>query len=45
MEVLEQPGVPPLFNIMAIRDQHHANISKQRMLLAGVDIAPPHGTA
>ena len=32
--VLEQPGVgTPALNVMAIRDQRHANVSKQRTLL------------
>ena len=46
-EVLEQPEQPggrtPAFNVMAIRGQRHAN-SKQRTLLADVDVAPPNGT-
>ena len=44
MEVLEQPrGRTPVVNIKAIRD-HHANISKQRTLLADVDVALPQAT-
>ena len=40
-EGLEQPrGGTPALN-MAIRDQRHANVSKQRTLLAGVDVSPP----
>ena len=45
-EVLEQPrGGTPALNIMRIRDQRLPNVSKQRTLLADVDVAPPHGTA
>ena len=45
-EVLEQPGGGnPVFNVMLIHDQSHANVSKQRTLLADVDVAPPHGAA
>ena len=45
-EVLEQPGGgTPAFNVIAIRDQRHANDSKQTTLLTDVDVAPPHGTA
>ena len=45
-EVLEQPGGgTPVINVMAIRDQRHANINKQRKLLADTAIAPPHGLA
>ena len=45
MEVLEQPEAElPALNIMAIRDQHHTNVSKPRMLLDDVDVAPPQGT-
>ena len=41
-EVLEQPrGGTPALKIMAIRDQRHENVSKQRMLLTDVDVAPP----
>ena len=45
-EVLEQPesGTPMLY-VMAIRDQLHENVSKQRTLLIDGDIAPPHGMA
>ena len=43
--VLEQPGGgTPALNIMAIRDQRHANVSKHRTLLAVVNVAPTHGT-
>ena len=46
MEVLEQPeGGTPALNIMAIRDQCHANVSKQRTLLADANVAPHHGLA
>ena len=45
-KVLEQPGDgTPALNVMAIRDQRHANVSKQRMLLADADVAPHHGLA
>ena len=45
-EISEQPrGGTPALNVKAIRDRHHANISKQRKLLADVDFAPPHGVA
>ena len=45
-EVLEQPeGGTPALNVMAIRDQRHANVSKQRALLADTDVAPHHGSA
>ena len=44
--VLEQPGGgTPALNVMAIRDQRHANVSKQRTLLADAAIAPHHGSA
>ena len=43
-EVLEQPGGGTPVNVVAIRDQCHAKVSKQRMLLADVDVAPPHAT-
>ena len=44
--VSEQPrgGIPAL-NVMAIRDQRHANVSKQRTLLVDLDVALPHGAA
>ena len=46
MEVLEQPGGGiPALNVMEIRDQRYANVSKQRMLLADADVAPHHGSA
>ena len=42
-EGLEQPeGGTPVLKVMAIRDQRRANVSKQRTLLADVDVAPPH---
>ena len=42
MDLLEQPrGGTPVLNVMTICDQRHANISKQTMLLADVDIARP----
>ena len=45
-EVLEQPGGgTPALNVIAIRDQRHANVSKQRTLLADSDVAPHHGSA
>ena len=45
-EVSEQPrGGTPALNVKAIRDRRHANVSKQRTLLADVDVAPPHGVA
>ena len=45
-EVLEQPGGgTPAINVMAIRDQRHTNVSKQRTLLADADVAPRHGSA
>ena len=45
-EVPEQPrGGTHALNVKAIRDRRHANVSKQRTLLADVDIAPPHGVA
>ena len=41
-EVLEQPrGGTPTLNVMALRDQLDANVSKQRTLLADIDFAPP----
>ena len=30
-------------NVIAIRDGRHTNVSKQTMLLAGVDVPPPCG--
>ena len=46
MEVSEQPrGETPALNVMAIRDQRHANVSKQRTLLVDVDVTPPQGAA
>ena len=45
-EVLEQPIVgPPALNVMAKRDRGRTNVSKQRTLLADVDVAPADGTA
>ena len=45
-EVLEPPGGgTPAPNVMAIHDQRHANVSKQRTLLADADVAPHHGSA
>ena len=45
-EVLEQPGGGTLaLNVMVVYDQRHANVSKQRTLLADADVAPPHGSA
>ena len=38
-------GGTPALNVMAIRDQRHANVSKQRTLLADADVAPHHGSA
>ena len=43
-EVLEQQrGVTLALNVVAIRDQRHANGSKQRTLLADVDVPTPQG--
>ena len=45
-EVLEQlGGGTPALNVIAIRDQRHANVSKQRRLLADAHVAPHHGSA
>ena len=45
-EVLEQPGGgATALNVMAIRVQRHANVSKQRTLLADADVALHHGWA
>ena len=41
-EVLEQPGGG---GAELSRDQRHANVSKQRTLLADADVAPNHGSA
>ena len=38
-------GDTPALNVIAIRDQRHANVSKQRTLLANADVGPPHGSA
>ena len=35
----------PVLNVMAICDQRHANVSKQRTLLADADVAPHYGSA
>ena len=41
LEVLEQSrGRTPALNVVAIRDQRNTNVSKQRTLLADVDVAP-----
>ena len=43
-EVLEQPGSETgENNIVAIREWHHANVDKQRTLLADIDITPHRG--
>ena len=42
-DLLEQPEEE--LNVMTIRGQRHANVSKQTTLLADVDVAPPYGTA
>ena len=45
-EVSEQPrDETPALNVMEIRDQRHANVNKQRMLLVDVEVAPPKGAA
>ena len=45
-EVSEQPrSETPALNVMAIHDQRHANVSKQRTLLEDVDVAPPQVAA
>ena len=45
-EVLEQPGGGTrALNVMAIRDQRHAKVRKQRTLLADADVVPHHGSA
>ena len=44
VEVLEQPGGgDPMLNVIAMCDQGHTNVGEQKMLLADVDIALPHG--
>ena len=44
MEVLEQPGSEIReHNVMVIREWRHANIDKQRSLLADVNVTPPRG--
>ena len=44
-EVLEQPGGgTPTLNVIDTRYQRHANVSKQRNLLADADVAPHHGS-
>ena len=46
MEVPEQPrGGTSMLNVKAIRDLCHTKVSKQRKLLADVDVAPPHSMA
>ena len=46
MEVLEQSGGgTSALNVMAIRDQRHFNVSKQRTLMTDADVAPHHGSA
>ena len=46
MEVSEQPrGETPALNVMVIRYQRYANVSKQRMLLVEVNVAPRQGAA
>ena len=42
-DVIYAKGAPIL--LMAIRDQRHANVSKQTTLLAGVVVAPPNYAA
>ena len=43
-EVLEQPAnESPVHNIVEILEWRHANVDKQRMLLADVDVTPPRG--
>ena len=45
-EVSEQPKCQlSALNVMTIRDQRRANVSKQTTLLAGDDVAPPIGAA
>ena len=45
-EVLEQPGGGiPALKVMAIRDYRHANVRKQRTLMANADVAPLNGSA
>ena len=44
-EVLEQQGSgTPALNVMAIQNQRHANVSKQRTLLADAEVAPHRGS-
>ena len=44
MEVLEQPGSETRKHIvMEIREWRHANIHKQRTLMADIDVIPPRG--
>ena len=38
-------GGTPVLNVMAIRDQCHANVSEERMLLADADVALHHSSA
>ena len=45
-EVLKQPrDGSHAFNVMVICNQRHANVSKQRTLLADVDVVSSHGAA
>ena len=45
-EVSEQSrGETPARNVMAVHDQSHANVSKQRTLLVDVDVTPLQGAA
>ena len=42
--VVQQPeGGTPVLNVMAIRDQRHASVSKRRTLLADVDVTMSKG--
>ena len=42
MEGFEQPKrLFPALNVMAIRVQRHANVSKQATSLGGIDVGPP----
>ena len=43
-EELEQPGSETReHNVVAIRELRHANVDKERTLLADVDVTPPRG--
>ena len=45
-EISEQPrGEILALNVLAIRNKHHANVSKQKTLLEDVDVAPPQRAA